>query len=60
MKKLLLPIPGIVFFVLQETPGLAPTNWTAATNASVTAGNQNQVTVTPKGTAQFFRLFQSQ
>jgi hypothetical protein len=47
-------------FVLQETSNLASTNWAAATNVSVTVGNQNQVTVSPTGAPQFFRLYQSQ
>jgi hypothetical protein len=47
------------FFVLQETSSLTLTNWAAVTNIPVTVGNQDQVTVSPKGTAQFFRLFQS-
>jgi hypothetical protein len=47
-------------FVLQETSNIASTNWAAATNVSATVGNQNQVTVSPTGARQFFRLYQSQ
>jgi hypothetical protein len=47
-------------FVLQETSNIASTNWAAATNVSVTVGNQNEVTVSPTGARQFFRLYQSQ
>jgi hypothetical protein len=47
------------FFVLQEASSLTLTNWAVVTNIPVTVGNQDQVTVSPKGTAQFFRLFQS-
>jgi hypothetical protein len=46
------------YFVLQETSNLTSTNWAAATNVSVTVGNQNQVTVSPTGAPQFFRLYQ--
>jgi len=48
------------YFVLQGNSSLTSTNWAAVTNVSATVGNQNQVTVSPKGTAQFFRLFQQQ
>ena len=45
-------------FTLQKTASLTAPNWVAVTNVSVTVGNQNQVTVSPKGTAQFYRLSQ--
>ncbi len=46
-------------YVLQETSSLASTNWATATNATATVGTQNEVTVTPTGAAQFFRLYQA-
>jgi len=47
-------------FVLQESSSLAPANWNAATNAPATVGSQNQVTLPPSGSQQYFRLYQAQ
>jgi hypothetical protein len=43
-------------FVLQETPSLAPTNWVTVTNIPATINGSNSVSLTPGGSAQYFRL----
>lgn len=42
--------------MLQQNATLTTTNWVAVTNAAKVANDQFQVTVTPAGTNEFFRL----
>jgi hypothetical protein len=43
-------------YVLQETSSLLSTNWATVTNVPATVNGQNQVTVAPGGSAEFYRL----
>lgn len=46
------------YFVLQTASSLTTPNWTSVTNIPITVGSQNQITVSPQGNSQFFRLYQ--
>jgi hypothetical protein len=43
-------------FILQQSPSLVPTAWTVSTNVVVIVGAENQTTVSPFGSQQYFRL----
>jgi hypothetical protein len=43
-------------FSLQQSPTLAPTAWTSATNPIITIGTENQSTIPPSTIQQYFRL----
>jgi hypothetical protein len=43
-------------FVLQQNSGLTTTNWTTVTNVPVLVNGQNQVTLPPGSSNQFYRL----
>jgi Protein of unknown function (DUF4038)/Putative collagen-binding domain of a collagenase len=43
-------------FILQQSPSLVPTAWTVSTNAVVIVGAENQTTISPFGSQQYFRL----
>jgi len=43
-------------FTLQQTSTLFPANWTPTTNPVVTVGTENQSTVFPSASQQFYRL----
>ncbi len=44
-------------YVLQQNSSLSSTNWVDVLATPTVVNNQNQVTVSPSGTAQFYRLF---
>ncbi|HEX3720704.1 MAG TPA: immunoglobulin domain-containing protein [Verrucomicrobiae bacterium] len=43
-------------YVLQETPSLLPTNWVTVPTVPTATNDENQVTVAPGGTSEFYRL----
>jgi hypothetical protein len=43
-------------FILQQSPTLVPTSWTASTNPVVIVGAESQATISPSGSQQYFRL----
>jgi hypothetical protein len=43
-------------FSLQQTPTLLPATWTPSTNPVTIVGIQNQATIPPSGSQQYFRL----
>jgi len=43
-------------FILQQSSTLLPTSWTASTNPVVRVGAENQATISPVGSQQYFRL----
>jgi len=49
------PLSGDTY-VLESTAMLAPANWLAITNVSVTVSNQNIVQIPCSSGSQFFRL----
>ena len=49
------PSPG---FALQQNPNLSTTNWTSVTNIPQVVGGENQISVSPAATRNFYRLMQ--
>jgi hypothetical protein len=43
-------------FQLQSSPSVSPATWTASSQTPTVEGGLNKVTVTPTGSAQFYRL----
>ncbi len=49
-------LEGTAGLVLQQSSSLAASSWVNVTNEPAIVNNQNQLTVTPSGKAQFYRL----
>jgi hypothetical protein len=45
-----------IIFNLQQSPTLSPTSWTVSTNQVVIVGAENQATIFPSASQQYFRL----